>query len=69
MHSSFINNNFLTIETDCTQRRCSHLRATNWVECGQCHGWYHCVCENITRRVADVEDYIHICKPVTNNYY
>jgi hypothetical protein len=33
--------------TECTLKLCRHPSAYKWVQCGDCHRWFHCVCGGV----------------------
>ena len=40
------------VTVSCIDGNCSHPRAVNWVQCGGCFQWYHCVCVGLSARKA-----------------
>ena len=40
---------------------CCHPRAINWVQCGKCYVWYHCICVGVTPRRDKLVDFQFYC--------
>ena len=48
--------------TECTLKLCRHPSAYKWVQCGDCHRWFHCVCGGFTdSSVCFVEKKFKVC--------
>ena len=43
--------------SECALGSCEHRRARNWVQCIRCELWFHCLCVDVSRKLAESEGY------------
>lgn len=50
-----------SVSSECGQRTCKHNRARNWIQCNICEVWFHCICVEVPRQLADKDDFVFTC--------